>query len=257
MSPNWSLLVPGLIVGIVTGVTIGGTIDVGRRLAEFRSRRRSFDAQAPGALAAAHDVLVAGIPRDPSWLIPSDPFVRAVREQMHALQVGSQAAKAQWPAIAMLDGLDRLLEEMTVRGRALDAELTLAIAEGRVEAETRFMLKLTRQAIQRDPAPATPVPAIDNQVVTALLAGRADLTARIVQYRELQERLYAVAEQFVEHWWVVRELRLDASARIATSALTGGPVARWRSARAIERDLHAQVVADFRPRWEALTAHLG
>ncbi|MDN4484019.1 hypothetical protein [Demequina lignilytica] len=258
MSSNWSLLLPGVIVAIVAGITIGGTIDIGRRTAELRARQRRFEAEGPLALAAAHDLLVAGIPRDPSSLVPPEAFVRPVRDQVATLQLGSRRAKSELPAIAMLDGLDRLLEEMTVRGRMLDTALVAAFSKDRTEAETRFMLKLARQAIQRDPQPAgDEVPEIDSEPVNAILEGDADLRARIVQYRHLQERLFNVADAFVDHWWVVRGLRLDAAARTATATLEGGPVARWRVARDIDRKLHADIVHDFLPRWQELTAALG
>lgn len=258
MSSNWSLLLPGIIVAIVAGITIGGTIDIGRRTAEFRARQRRFEAEAPLALAAAHDLLVAGIPRDPSSLVPSEAFVRPVRDQVATLQLGSRRAKTDLPAIAMLDGIDRLLEEMTVRGRMLDTALVAAFSKDRTDAETRFMLKLTRQAIQRDPQRAgDAVPEIDSEPVNAVLDADEDLRARIVQYRRLQERLFNVADAFVDHWWIVRGLRLDAAARTATVTLQGGPLQRWRAARDIERRLHADIVDDFLPRWETLTAALG
>lgn len=249
MSIDWSILVPGLLIAVTTGIAVGGTIDLSRRVAERRARREAFAREAPAALAAAHDVLVAGIPKDPTSLVPAEGFTRALRDQVTRLAGGPRRATEALPAIEMVYEIGRALEDMAVRGRALDDHLEKVMGAAPQALELRLVLKLARQAIQKDARPAATIPAIDNPEAQASLRGDAGLVAAILGYRRAQARLHDAGDAFVDHWWTVRELHLATEARRADVRLRLAGLARSAAMRDIDREFRAAVAADFRRRW--------
>ncbi|WP_062378823.1 hypothetical protein [Demequina pelophila] len=254
MSFDWSSLLPALIVAIVAGATAGVALDIARRVEEVRGQHRRFDEAAPAALATAQEILVVGLPKDPSSLVPPDNFVRSLREQVVQLRGGSRAGFETYPAIDMLHEMTRLLENLAVRGRAIDGTLHAVLSPGRSEAEVRLYTKLARQAIQKDPRPAEDVPRIESEDVQKIVDGTYGLTDDILKYREIQERLHDARDAFVDHWWAVRQMRLDAGTRLASAGHLEGAWARAKARREIEAQLKKDVHADFARQWKRIEA---
>ncbi|BDZ60456.1 hypothetical protein GCM10025873_02470 [Demequina sediminis] len=228
MSIDWSLLVPGLIIAVVTGASVGGYLDLSRRVEERRHARRRFTREAPVAVSAAHELLIAGIAKDPTSLVPPAEFANALREQAARLQGGTRRQMAALPAIDMVREMDRALEDLAVRGRALDLRLEHAMAAAPQTLEHKLVLKLAKQAIQKDPTPADAIPRIDNAEAHAAMMGDPAVVADIIRYRRAQQLLHDARDAFVDHWWTVRDLRLSAETRLATSRHEGGEVAAPR-----------------------------
>lgn len=247
MSIDWSLLVPGLIIAVVTGASVGGYLDLSRRVEERRHARRRFTREAPVAVSAAHELLIAGIAKDPTSLVPPAEFANALREQAARLQGGTRRQMAALPAIDMVREMDRALEDLAVRGRALDLRLEHAMAAAPQTLEHKLVLKLAKQAIQKDPTPADAIPRIDNAEAHAAMTGDPAVVADIIRYRRAQQLLHDARDAFVDHWWTVRDLRLSAETRLATSRHEGG--GGRRAAAAIEREVADAMAADFLRNW--------
>lgn len=248
MSIDWSFLVPGLVVAIVAGAAVGGFLDLSRRVEERRRRRHTFRAEAPVALSSAHDLLIPPLPKDPTSLVPPEELTRGLREQVVRLQGGTTRQREAVPAIDMLLEISRALEDMAVRGRALDLRLESAMARGPQTLEHRLVMKLARQAVQKDPVPADAIPRIDNPEAQAAFEGDEALVASVIRYRRAQQLLHDARDAFVDHWWTVRDLRLAAETRLATARHEGGDSGR-RAARRVERELQEAIAADFRRNW--------
>ncbi len=246
MPIDWSLLVPGLIVALAAGAAVGGFLDLSRRIEERRGRRRRFAEEAPVAVSAAHELLIAGISKDPTSLVPPAAFANGLREQAARLAGGSRRQLAAIPAVDMVKEMDRALEDLAVRGRALDARLEVTMAAAPQTLEQRLVLKLARQAVQKDPTPADVIPRIDNPEAQAAIDAAPALRTEIVRYRRAQQLLHDARDAFVDHWWTVRDLRLAAETRRASARRSGGG---RLAEQAIERELADAVAADFRRNW--------
>ena len=255
MSPDWSLLLPGLIIAVTAGASVGGFLDLSRRVEERRNRRQRFAEEAPAALSSAHDLLIPPLPKDPTSLVPPEELTRGIRDQMVRLQGGTARQRAAVPAIDMLLEISRALEDMQVRGRALDAHLDRALPLAPQTLEHKLVLKLALQAIQKDPSPAHRIPRIDNREAQASLVGDPSLVADIVRYRRAQQLLHDARDAFVDHWWTVRDLRLAAETRLTSARREGGEGGR-RATRAIERELEAAIAADFARNWARIDRDL-
>ncbi|MDN4476945.1 hypothetical protein QQX09_13885 [Demequina sp. SYSU T00192] len=248
MSIDWSFLVPGLIVALFAGAAVGGFLDLSRRVEERRTRRRLFAEEAPVALSSAHDLLIPPLPKDPTSLVPPEEITRGLREQVARLERGTTRQRAAVPAIDMLLEISRALEDMTVRGRALDLRLETVMADAPQTLEHKLVVKLARQAILKDPTPADVIPRIDNPEAQASMTRDDAVVSEIVRYRRAQQLLHDARDAFVDHWWTVRDLRLAAATRLATARHEGGDSGK-SAARAVERDLESAIAADFRRNW--------
>ncbi|WP_062463925.1 hypothetical protein [Demequina soli] len=248
MSIDWSFLVPGLIVALFAGAAVGGFLDLSRRVEERRHRRRRFREEAPVALSSAHDLLIPPLPKDPTSLVPPDELTRGLREQVVRLQGGTSRQRSAVPATDMLLEISRALEDMTVRGRALDLRIDTVMAETPQTLEHKLVVKLVRQAVLKDPRPADVIPSIDNPEAHAAMTGDDALVAEIVRFRRAQQLLHDARDAFVDHWWTVRDLRLGAATRLATARHEGGDAGK-SAAKAIERDMQAEIEADFARNW--------
>ncbi|WP_062291066.1 hypothetical protein [Demequina phytophila] len=248
MSIDWSFLVPGLIIALFAGASVGGFMDLSRRVEERRTRRRAFAQEAPIALSSAHDLLTPPLPKDPTSLVPAEEITRGLREQVARLERGTTRQREAVPAIDMLLEISRALEDMTVRGRALDLRIETVMAAAPQTLEHKLVTKLARQAILKDPTPADVIPRIDNPEAHAAMTGDDALVAEIVRYRRAQQLLHDARDAFVDHWWTVRDLRLAAATRLATAKHEGGDSGK-SAARAVERDVEAAIAADFKRNW--------
>ncbi|WP_062386027.1 hypothetical protein [Demequina iriomotensis] len=248
MSVDWSILVPGLIIAIVAGAAVGGFLDLSRRVEERRTRRRAFADEAPVALSSAHDLLIPPLAKDPSSLVPPESLTRGVREQAVRLTRGTERQRAGVPAIDMVLEIDRALEDLAVRGRALDGRLAIVMAAAPQTLEQRLVLRLATQAVQKDPVPGDVIPRIENPEAQAAFEGDPALVAEVIRYRRAQQLLHEARDAFVDHWWTVRDLRLASETRLATARHEQGENGR-RAAKALERELAEAIAADFARNW--------
>lgn len=255
MQPDWSLLVPGLIIAVVAGASVGGFLDLSRRVEGRRKRRRAFREEAPIALSSAHDLLTPPIAKDPTSLVPPETLTRGLREQVVRLERGTSRQRRRVPAIAMLLEVSRALEDMSVRGRVLDARVEEVMAAAPQSLEPRLVHKLVRQAIQKDPSPAAVIPSIDNPEAQAAMVGDPAFIAEIVRYRRAQQLLHDARDAFVDHWWYVRDLRLAANTRLASARHEGGEGGR-RTALAIRRRMESAIAEDFARNWARIDRDL-
>ncbi|WP_062308041.1 hypothetical protein [Demequina subtropica] len=251
MSIDWSILVPGLIIAIVAGAAVGGFLDLSRRVEERRTRRREFAQEAPVALSSAHDLLIPPLAKDPSSLVPPESLTRGVREQAVRLTRGTSRQRAAVPAIDMVLEIDRALEDLAVRGRALDGTLAIVMAAAPQSLEQRLVLRLATQAVQKDPVPADVIPRIENPEAQNAFEGDPALVREVIRYRRAQQLLHEARDAFVDHWWTVRDLRLASETRLATARHEQGESGR-RAAKAVERELAEAIAADFARNWRRI-----
>ncbi|SEJ26368.1 hypothetical protein [Demequina mangrovi] len=248
MSIDWSILVPGLLIAVVAGASVGGYLDLSRRVTDHWIRRRAWAEEAPLALASAHDTLIPPLAKDPSSLVPPESLTRGVREPAVRLARGTARQKAAVPAIDMVLEIDRALEDLAVRGRALDGTLARVMGDAPQSLEHRLVLRLATQAVQKDPVPGNVIPRIENPEAQAAFEGDPALVADVIRYRRAQQLLHEARDAFVDHWWTVRDLRLAAETRLATARHEPGESGR-RAARAVERELAQAIELDFARNW--------